>query len=243
LSLTSADGLLAEIGDTCQGRKTVYAFLSSMYAREVTKEIIAELQSRAGALSSLEPLKELGNAKLNEGLERLGRYLKDSTGRDIEQVRLELAVEYAGLFLSVWGTPAHPSESAYATGGRLVMQKERDQVLAMYRSVGMDKAKDFTEPEDHIAVELQFMSFLADETAKAAGAGDRQKVRELLDLQDVFLEKHLGSWLGHLASDVMKQGRVDFYRGISLIADGFVEEDRKVIKEFLAELPPASKSK
>jgi TorA maturation chaperone TorD len=153
----------------------------------------------------------------------------------LEGVRLELAVEYAGLFLGVWGRPAHPSESAYASGGRLTMQVQRDEVLAMYRAAGVDKAKAFTEPEDHVALELHFMSYMAGEAAKAAASGDVKETLKRLEAQQDFLNKHLGQWIGMLANDVVKQGKVAFYKGVSLIAEGFVEEDSKALADLVSE--------
>ena len=37
------------------------------------------------------------------------------------------------------------------------MQKERDEVLILYKSAGLELSKNFREPEDHVAIELQFM--------------------------------------------------------------------------------------
>ena len=116
------------------------------------------------------------------------------------------------------------------------MQKERDQVLEVYRSVGLDKAKDFTEPDDHVAVELHFMSYLAGETSSAAGTRDRKRALELLHLQQRFLKEHLGRWIGSLADDVVKQAKASFYKGVSLMAAGFIEEDSKVLVDFIEEL-------
>ena len=213
-----------------------------MYEKELTNDLIKELQSKTSALLGIQALKELGNAKLNDGLNLLNDYLKESVKRDVEQVRLELAVEYAGLFLSVWGKPAHPSESAYASGGKLIMQKERDEVLAMYRAAKVEKVKEFTEPEDHVAVELHFLSHLAGETAKSAADKDMQRTIELIQTQRSFLKQHLGKWMGALAKDVVKEGRAPFYKGISLIAEGFIEEDVKVLDDISSEMRPQTPS-
>ena len=139
----------------------------------------------------------------------------------------ELAIEYAGLFLGVWGKPPHPSESIYGIVGGLVMQKERDEVLILYKSAGLVLSRNFREPEDHVAIELQFMAFLAGETAAAANAKEMKKVHDLIEMQEQFLKKHLGKWLGFLTHDVMEAGHVDFYKGMCLLTQGFVEEDLK----------------
>lgn len=224
---------LNEIVAVCKSRQKIYSFLSRMFEKEMTDDLLKQLQRGAGGLSGMEALKELDNKKLNEGLSLLEDYLTESSRRNMKDVITELAVEYAGLFLSVWGTPAHPSESVYASGGTATMQKERDEVLEMYTAEGVDKVKEFTEPEDHIALELQFISYLSDKTAKAAGKADLPETERLLEVQRSFLDKHLGKWIGSLAKDVLKQGRIAFYKGTSLMAEGFVEEDAKSLVELV----------
>ena len=179
-------------------------------------------------------MKDLGNKKLNEGYRILDDYLSESSKRNLDDVHVELAMEYAGLFLGVWGAPSHPSESAYV--GATKMSRERDEVLEFYNSAGLIASEEFHEPEDHLAMELQFMSFLSGQTAKAVEAGDVRKAREVVERQESFLEKHLGQWIGLLARDVLKTGRVDFYKGLCLIAAGFVEEDVKFLSDLKKEL-------
>ena len=110
------------------------------------------------------------------------------------------------------------------------MQKERDAVLILYNSAGLVLSKSFREPEDHVAIELQFMSFLAGETAIAANAKNMKKVNDSIEMQELFLKKHLGKWLGFMTHDVMATGHVDFYKGICLLTQGFVEEGSKDVK-------------
>ena len=43
-------------------------------------------------------------------------------------------------------------------------QEPRDRVLSAYWNAGVNKTKEFTEPEDHIAIELQFMEYLCRKT-------------------------------------------------------------------------------
>ena len=58
-----------------------------------------------------------------------------------------------------------------------------------------------------------------------------KKVKDLIETQELFLNKHLGKWLGFLTHDVMETGHVDFYKGMCLLTQGFVEEDRKSVEE------------
>lgn len=112
-------------------RQAFYSFLPRLFERELTEGIIKELQERTEAMGQLAPLKELGNRQLNEGLMNLESYLRESVATPRVEVTNALSVEFKGLFLDVWGSDAHPSESAYASGGREAKKKKRNQVVEM----------------------------------------------------------------------------------------------------------------
>ena len=177
-----------------------------------------------------------------EGFRQIADYASSLKMDNLEQARLELAVEYAGLFLGVWRVPAHPSESAYFSDGQLIMQEPRDEVLKLYRSVGVDKAGQFKEPEDHIALELQFMTHLCEKTNAALKDGDSPEARKCLELQRDFLNEHLGKWVPKLSADILKSARREFYKAIAKITAGYVEMDKKLVVELIDSLAPDSES-
>ena len=150
-------------------------------------------------------------------------------GADLEKVRLDLAVEYAGLFLGLWGKPAHASESYYLTEGQLIMQQPRDDMLKLYRAMGVEKAGEFKEPEDHIALELQFMAHLCHKTNAALKDGNFKDAKKYLGVQRNFLDEHLGKWVPRLAFDILKSARHEFYRAIAKITKAYVDVDKELV--------------
>jgi len=237
---TLAGDIFEDLNAVSASRRSLYSFLSRIFERELSEEIVKELQGKE-VIAQLSPLKGLGNKGLNDGLIRLDSYLKRSRTAGHEKVKSDLSNQYARLFLGKSARAPHPSESSYAKGGSHAKQKRREEVMEIYRSVGLDKAKEFGEPDDHVAVELQFMSYLANETVAAAKSCDRGKALELLRLQHRFLNDHLGLWIGLLSDDVTKQAPSSFYRGATLLAAGFVEEDIKVVEDFIEDLEPPQK--
>jgi len=177
---------------------------------------------------------------LADGFKQISDYASRLKVDELENARLELAVEYAGLFLGVWRVPAHPSESAYFTDGQLIMQQPRDEVLKLYRMMGVDKAGQFKEPEDHIALELQFMTHLCEKTNAALKDGDFPEARKCLEVQRDFLNEHLGKWVPKLSADILKSARREFYKAIAKITEGYIEMDKKLIEELLDSLAPDS---
>jgi putative dimethyl sulfoxide reductase chaperone len=219
---------LTALNNLSKNRQGFYQFLSRIFEKEVDSEFLVAIRDKKNFFAR--PIEGL-DKNMTRGLQLVNSYLDTSSNKSSDEICLELAVEYAGLFLGVWGKPPHPSESIYGSVGGLVMQKERDEVLILYNSAGLVLSKNFREPEDHVAIELQFMSYLAGETAVAANAHDSKKVKDLIEMQELFLKKHLGRWLGFMTHDVLEAGHVDFYKGICLLTQGFVDEDRKSIEE------------
>jgi len=143
-----------------ENRRLMYAFLSRMFEREVTLELLKELSDSKNPMLNSGSTEGFEDEKLRKGFDMLSGYLKAAAQRDLNQVKLELAVEYANLFLGVKKKPAHPSESVYVSEDQSMYQEPRDRVLFAYWEAGVDKKKEYTEPEDHIAIELQFMEYL-----------------------------------------------------------------------------------
>jgi anaerobic sulfite reductase subunit A len=180
--------------------------------------------------------------ELAEGFEQIANFALSLEGADLKKVQVDLAVEYAGLFLGVWGKPAHPSESYYLTDRQLVMQRPRDDVLNLYRAMGLERAGEFKEPEDHIALELQFMAHLCAMTNVALKSGNFKDARKYLDAQRGFLDEHLGKWVPKLASDVLKSARREYYGAIAKVTKVYVDADKEVVANLEESLPIHSDS-
>lgn len=217
-------------------RHGFYSFLTRVYGRELTTEMLQQFASSSNPLLQIGDQKDLEEGQLKEGFRILSKYIQGLSSRNLEQTRLELAAEYADLFLGLAGKPPHPSESAYVSEAHLVMGHPRDEVLDAYRKAGLDKAKEFTEPEDHIALELNFMALLCQRIVDAVEKRTCEKARESLKIQKGFIENHLARWVPQLTKDIVEQSEVDFYKGVAMITDGFVDMEKKTIEELLAGL-------
>lgn len=215
-----------------RSRSTVYGFLSKVYEREITVDFLRHLTGN-DFIAQIDSMNE------DEGFRLLSTYLKDLAGRDLEQVRLGLAVDYAALFLGLGGGVHHPSESAYRSSTHFIMQQPRDDVLASYRTAYVDKVKDFPEPEDHIAMELQFMAHLSGKTAEAMQAGKKDEAKVLLETQKDFINNHLLVWVPKFTEDVMKAAKLDFYRAVAKITGRFIELDKEAVSDLAHELDHA----
>jgi putative dimethyl sulfoxide reductase chaperone len=113
-----------------------------------------------------------------------------------EQAPLEsLAVEHARLFIGPFHLAAPPYGSFYVDDAKTVMGESTGKVAAFYGSCGLHLADDFHELPDHIAVELEFLSFLAHRQRESAAAGDSGEANRFTGLQRSFLDRFLLPWL------------------------------------------------
>ncbi len=221
---------------THENRRLMYAFLSRMFEREVTLDLLKELTASNNPILDAASMEGFEDERLKSGFELLGRYLKSASEADPNRVKLELAVDYASLFLGVKKKPAHPSESVYVSNLQSMYQESRDRVLFTYWEAGVDKKKEYTEPEDHVAIELQFMEYSCRRVCEALQKSDTGEAIRFLKIQEGFVRDHLANWVPRLTKDILESAQVDFYRGVATITDAFIGIDAKVIAASLDEL-------
>jgi len=140
-------------------RSTVYKFLSTLYRDEIPKDLIAKMQS-VEFLEKLSVVPETcGIQILEEAIGQLVTFLKSG---DTEKIYREMSYEYASLFLNVGQNPVFPYESVHVSGEPVVMQKPVVKLREFFRNAGVHKSFDYKDLEEHIAVELEFLSYLLD---------------------------------------------------------------------------------
>lgn len=198
-------------------REAVYGFLSAVYLTEVTREFIEGLKEG--------PIELEGD---------LAAFAASLDGADLEEVRRDLASEYARVFLGMSPSPVAPYESVYRSELHILMQEPRDEVLAAYRAGGLTVAKELRLPEDHVAFEFAYLAHLCGKAARAAETGDASEALRCARLQAAFLNDHVLAWLPELCTDVEKRAKTLFYRGVVQLTREFLESEREYAREFAA---------
>lgn len=213
-------------------RQTIYAFLKRVYEKELSREFLRAMPPKMKPLLALAD--SLPNSESQDAVRQLVKFTNAIPSQNIDELWTKLAADYARLFLSIHKTPAHPSESVYRDG--VMMQFSRDEVLSTYWSFGIDKKTEFTEPEDHIAIELGFMMFLSEKAHQALQKGRTTEASKYIQSQQDFLEQHLLKWVPKLVDDIITAGRTQFYKSIALLTKEFLEMDVFATKDILKEL-------
>lgn len=222
-----ATGEMNELISITRARQKTYSLLSRIFRVEADEALLEEL----AALD----LSATGDSAIDEGYALWRGFL---ASRD-EMTLLSLARDYVKVFIGAGRgaqSAAYPFESVYTSKERLMMAEARDEVFAIYAYAGLVKDKDFKAPEDHIALELEFMAYLADKTGAALEAGDEDAAAELLGQQRSFLSDHLLNWAPYdFTSDILRFSGTDLYKGLALVMCGFLATDSEFLSDILTE--------
>jgi TorA maturation chaperone TorD len=212
-----------EIETTLTDRINLYNLLARLYRLEVDPELLEEMQTLK--LGSPE-----GDNLLLQGYRLMLSYLLQTS----ETSLVELAADYTRIFIAPDRNGAYPYESVYTSKERLLMQDARDQVLDIYRRAGLQRSDEFNEPEDHLAFELEYMAFEAENQLAANQNSVWQAASEAVVRQEDFLKSHLLNWVPAFASDVTRLAKTSFYSGLAQMTIGFLELDQKNLEEYIS---------
>ena len=216
--------LVENLIDFCENRGRVYALLSRCYETEIDAAF-AETFSQGAALSS-------DDAVLADGFAALQADLDACDEDKLEQ----LAVVFDRAFFGMGpctAQKAFPYESVYTSEGGLMMQDAYADVLHVYRAARFEKNPGFTEPEDHLAVELAFMARLGERAVDELRANDADAAEASLAAQRVFLRDHLLNWTDRFAADMESAAGEGFYAHLASFTRAFLVADADELAEVL----------
>lgn len=103
-------------------------------------------------------------------------------------------------------------------------------VVNMYSTFGVKLANDVRERPDHIAVELDFMNFLATKEAHACNKGQKANARLCRRAQTRFFGDHLSRWGSAFASNLGDVTSLKFYDGVCELLEAFLLAEAKYLK-------------
>jgi putative dimethyl sulfoxide reductase chaperone len=216
---------IQEFTNLMSQRASSYAMLARFYRKEIDQAFLDDLaQIRFPA--------NTGDKNVDEGYRLIATFLSNRW----ENTLTELAVDYTRCFIGHGidaFSAAYPFESVYTSEKRLLMQEARDEVLAIYRSVGIEKDSSWKESEDHIALELEFMQILTNRITTCFENKDEEQAFTYLATQLNFMEDHLMSWVPMMTADLKRFAKTDLYRGLAFLTDGILETDFAFLQDII----------
>ena len=208
-------------------RADTYCLLARLYRVEVDEETYEELRQASFPAQT-------GNENLDEGYRKIATYLSSNH----DDAVLQLAIDYVRIFIGHGNTAysaAYPFESVYTSEKRLLMQEARDEIMELYAKAGLVIGGGWKDPEDHVALELEYMQIMCERAREALEAGQDSQALELVAMQRDFLLDHLVSWVPMMTTDMRRFAKTDFYQGISLVTEGFLAQDKAFLTSVIEE--------
>lgn len=184
-------------------RAEIYWWMSSLLARELTTEDLEEYNG--GEMLTF--LSGLGmTPELKEPVEAFRDALNRLKTR--EDAQLELAADFCGLFLSTPKSGALPYASMYVGESGLLNDKPAQDMNKLMEKFDIAQRKEFNEPADHIAVELDFMGNLI---ILANQQESEEQAEAIMQEQQQFIDTMLLNWLPAFAKQCKERDQFGFY--------------------------------
>jgi len=147
-------------------------------------------------------LSELETEQSESAMQQAWNELKQAA---IESQPEALSDEYQELFIGIGRGEVVPFASWHLTGS--LMEKPLASIRHDLALLGLEREEQVKEPEDHFSALCEVMSVLTGEEE---------------ELQQVFFNKHLGTWFESLTKQVKNAENANFYRAVAELAQAFM---------------------
>jgi putative dimethyl sulfoxide reductase chaperone len=145
------------------------------------------------------------------------------------RTRDELSLAFARLFVGPFHLQAPPYGSVYLEPGNRVMGETTMAVNRFYEESGLSLDGDSPEMPDHMAVELEFMSYLLQRAMRAEEEGDTETYSFWVEKRRSFLGAFLSRWYGEFCDNIRNGTDDRFYLAFADCLEGVVKRDMEVL--------------
>lgn len=214
--------LLEDLHDQAQ----LYDLLRRAFAYPLTAETVA-------GLASLELSDEDEASSLAQGIsllrKRLSPYVTPaSVGSPPLAALLEaLNREHSRLFVGPGPAVVSPYASFYLSAGGRLFSEEALRVRQAYLDAGLAAARVGSIPDDHVALELEFVYFLTRQAFLSLEGGDDTACRQCLDRRRDFVKQHLQPWAPALCADILQGTQEPVFMGLAMITNAVLVEEKR----------------
>ena len=218
--------------EASQNRARIYRLLSNFYIQRPSRELIESL-AKIIILLDADGLIDEFPREIQSALRSL-RSLLEAKANLHQDFPIEMSAEYTRLFRGIrrQDSPLPPYESLYREG--VPFGDITNKVSQEYRQFGLDLGEEFrTEPPDHIAFELYFMSCLCDRVADFWRRNNIDEAKRLLKEQNNFLRRHLIEWVQLLSNQIKSHDRLGIYENIADLTESWIRLDYEHLERML----------
>lgn len=180
------------------------------------------------AVAAIEADLEL--AALRRSLRRLGMAVAPGTWHAAEGVRsrADRAAEHRAVFGHVAAHGCPPYETEWGRQHVFGQSQELADIRGFYEAFGVRPRRGGERP-DHVACQLEFLSFLALKEAIAIARGEDEHRAVCVDAERRFLADHIGRWLPALASQIERRHPGRGYAAVGALAAAVVGDHARAL--------------
>lgn len=206
-----------ELTQLCKTRSEIYWWLSTTLATELTEEQMQQYQSTE-IQAFLQGLAQ--SPQLTASIEKLISSLAAANLRN--DARLALCADFADVFLGNSKSSAPPYESVFTSEEGHLMQEAYQQMTALLSEHNININEKYSEPADHIAIQLDFMGNLVLMTLNSETEAE---IRQSFAKQHDFIQQHLLNWLPDFEMKVKSCDKFGFYAAVVELLLAFAQLD------------------
>lgn len=200
-----------------QARSNIYALLSRILMQELDDEMLTTIKNDDQILEFFPNLKKWEPLSTLQNSELLGEHLNPD-------------------FVNLSVLHLVPYETFYTRDDQKIETGGANPVTDIYSAYNfmVDYEVARVVSSDHIGVELEFMHHLCEGQMKAMEEGDNDSVKDFLNAQKEFLNKHLLQWAPMYLINMKYESRTPLYYDAAEMALEFILSDNELVNESLA---------
>jgi TorA maturation chaperone TorD len=188
----SSDNLSANLDEIDAARAREYALLALLLSEAPTVDLLSRL----------------GNLQVDPSALGLAHAALAAAARETDAERA--GREYFDLFIGLGRGELLPYGSYYLTG--FLHERPLARLRGDLAAIGIARAEDNPEPEDHAAILCEIMSGVIGAEFAAPAGTDRQ-----------IFEKHMAPWIGRFFADLERAEMARFYRSVGTLGRTFID--------------------
>ena len=201
-----------------KGYNMLLYFAGSMIMSEPTDECVIDFWAKG-------TLKNLPVSSSNPRFIKAASLLRDSC-EDKETCRRRLEEDYYRLF-AVTGLPLAPARASVYLGKGEIRGTQVQRITEFYDSYGWIAKSNGKAPDDHLGIELLFLTKLID---KYLHLDDEPCCFEMKKEIRRFIDQHLLSWVPKWNDDIQEYAHSYCYKGIATLIFASIEDLYKIFE-------------
>jgi len=163
------------------------------------------------------------NREIRSGQDLLLLWSKENSDEFTKDTFDDLQSDYVRLFISGNDSlQVHPWESVFVNRHPTLFQQSTIRVRKWYKRFGLELENKNQEPDDHIGLELIFVSHLSALALGFLDASNETDYDKTIEDLSNFTTEHLFRWAPHWCDLVIENSKTDFYRGVALLTKGIL---------------------